>query len=237
MPRLLVHVEGETEETFVNEVLASHLQGYGYSVIGARLLGNARQRSRRGGIRGWNTVRNDILNHLREDPRCLATTMVDYYALPQFGQGAWPGRAAATNLAFPDKATTVEQALFTDICHDIGEGAATCRFIPFVIMHEFEALLFSDCNAFGRGIGRPDAARRFQEIRDQFACPEEINDSATNAPSKRVQQLIPGYEKPLLGVLAVLEIGLDSIRRECPHFRSWIERLERSPARLGPASV
>ncbi len=85
MARLLAHVEGETEETFVNEVLWPHLQHYGYTVVSARLLGNTRQRDRRGGIRGWNSARDDILDHLKEDTGCLVTTMVDYYALPQSG--------------------------------------------------------------------------------------------------------------------------------------------------------
>ena len=62
MARLLVHVEGETEETFVNEILAPHLRRYGFTRVSARLLGNARQRDRRGGIRGWDSVRGDILN-------------------------------------------------------------------------------------------------------------------------------------------------------------------------------
>ncbi len=57
MSRLLIHVEGETEEAFVNEVLASHLFGFGYTKVSARLVGNARQRDRRGGIRAWSAVR------------------------------------------------------------------------------------------------------------------------------------------------------------------------------------
>jgi hypothetical protein len=51
MPRLLVHVEGQTEETFVNDVLCEHLTRSGYSSVSARLVGNPRLRSRRGGIR------------------------------------------------------------------------------------------------------------------------------------------------------------------------------------------
>ena len=30
MARLLIHVEGETEETFVNDLLADHLYNFGY---------------------------------------------------------------------------------------------------------------------------------------------------------------------------------------------------------------
>jgi predicted ATP-dependent endonuclease of OLD family len=51
MARLLIHVEGETEETFVNELLADHLYNHGYEIVSARLLGNARLREKRGGIR------------------------------------------------------------------------------------------------------------------------------------------------------------------------------------------
>lgn len=229
MTRLLIHVEGETEETFVNEVLAPHLYNCGYVKVSARLLGNARQRDRRGGIRAWQSVRNDILNHLREDPHCLATTMVDYYALPQHVGRAWPGRANAGKRPFTEKAITIERALLTDISGELGASFDPSRFIPYVMMHEFEGLLFSDCVRLGEGIGRPDLIPQFQAVRDQFETPEEINDSPLTAPSKRVEVLVPGYEKPLLGVLAALEIGLDAFRRECPHFRSWLERLEAWP--------
>ena len=44
MTRLLVHVEGQTEEQFVNELLAPHLYFFGFTKISARLVGNARQR-------------------------------------------------------------------------------------------------------------------------------------------------------------------------------------------------
>lgn len=226
MARLLVHVEGETEETFVNEVLRPHLIAHGYEMVSARLIGNARQRDRRGGIRAWTSTRSDILAHLKEDARVVVTTMVDYYALPQTGGRAWPGRAEAGTLSFPQKASAVEDALLTEICQEMGRNFDPRRFIPFVMMHEFEGLLFSDCDRFASGIGRPELASKFQSIRDEFTNPEEINDSPVSAPSKRVQELVSGYEKPFLGTLAVIEIGLDKIRSECPHFRQWIERLE-----------
>lgn len=229
MARLLVHVEGETEETFVNEVLRPHLVSFGYSLVGARLMGNARQRDRRGGIRGWTTVRRDIVRHLSDDPGCVATTLVDYYALPSTGPNAWPGREAATTLPHSQKAQTVQDSLLADICHTMGETFDARRFVPFVIMHEFEALLFSDCDRFSKAIGLPALAPQFRDIRESFGSPEEINDSPVTAPSKRIVALAPGYQKPLMGVLAILEVGLNTIRRECPHFRAWLECLERAP--------
>ena len=229
MERLLIHVEGETEETFVNELLRPHLAGRGWSMVSARLLGNARRRDRRGGIKPWVSVREEIVRHLREDIGRIVTTMVDYYGLPQTGSRAWPGREEASELPFPEKARAVEDRLSAGIQEAMGNGFDRNRFVPYVMMHEFEALLFSDCAAFGRGIGRPDLGGDFQEIRDTFENPEEIDDSPQTAPSKRVERLARGYEKPLLGTLAALEIGLATMRRECPHFGSWLDRLEQLP--------
>lgn len=226
MTRLLIHVEGETEEAFVNEVLAHHLCSFGYQSVSARLVGNSRQRERRGGIRSWLSVRQDIVNHLREDPGCLATTMVDYYALPQTGDRAWPGRAEASLLPFPDKASTVERAIHADVCHQMGGSFVQARFVPYVTMHEFEGLLFSDCERFAAAIGHPNLGPDFRAIRQAFGSPEEINDSPQTAPSKRVHALVPGYEKPFLGTIAVLDIGLSTIRRECSLFSAWLSVLE-----------
>jgi hypothetical protein len=219
MARLLIHVEGQTEETFVNEVLRGHLEP---NVVSARIIGNARQRERRGGIRPWPSVKKDIVNHLRADSACFATTMVDYYGLPE----AWPGRAQSKNRGSTEaKAQCVEDAMRDDLSGEVG-GFNSARFLPFVVMHEFEALLFSDCAAFSRGINRPDLEGEFRRIREQVENPEEIDDSPITAPSKRILALVPGYEKPLLGVLAALEVGLARIQDECPHFRSWIKRIE-----------
>ena len=80
------------------------------------------------------------------------------------------------------------------------------------------------------GPNRPELAGGFQAIRDQFETPEHINDSPQTAPSKRVEALVAGYEKPLLGTLAILEIGLETIRSNCPHFNQWLTRLEGWPA-------
>ena len=226
MTRLFVHVEGQTEESFVNEILAPHLYTQNFTVVSARLMGNARQRDRRGGIRSWHTVRREIVHHLHEDRNCIATTMVDYYGLPQRGPGAWPGRAQASQRAFPDKAKLVEDSLLADVHEVMGPDFDVGRFVPHLMMHEFEALLFSDCERFSAGIGRPDLAEKLQGIREAFRSPEEIDDSPNEAPSKRIEALVAGYQKPFQGVLAVLKIGLPRIREQCPHFSSWISQLE-----------
>lgn len=221
MTKLIVLVEGQTEETFVKESLAPHLRSKGYTAVFARLFAKPRTRPRDGGIPLWHAARRDIVRHLHKDQKAVVALMVDYYRLPRGEARGWPGRSAGTG------AETVEQAIGKDIASAMRRGFDRGRFLPCVMMHEFEALLFSDCEAFGRAIERPEIVRSLQDIRKQFPNPEAINDSPYGAPSKRLLRLVPDYDKPFMGNLAVLEIGLDKIWAECPHFRNWLEKLEK----------
>lgn len=231
MPRLLVHVEGQTEEAFVNEVLRGHLLRCGYDSVGARIVGNPRVK--RGGIRSWQSVKRDILRHLKEDRAAISTLMIDYYGLPQ----DWPGRQEARMMnAASLKAEFIESAIFADIAKEMGQQFDSRRFVPMIVMHEFEALLFSDPDQFAQGIEMSELAQGLRAVKEEFICPEDINDSVLTAPSKRIQKLFPGYEKPLFGVIAALQIGLDKMRQECPHFNNWLERLESLPPQFAAAT-
>ena len=228
--RLLVHVEGPTEETFVNNVLKPHLMGQGYSLVDARLIGDARPRSRRGGGLAWQSVRKGILRHLRRDRQAVATTMVDYYGMPQSRSRQWPGRVEATNLLFEQKTEAIQNALAQDIRQHMGGGFDPSRFIPYVSMHEFEALLFSDCMGFADSVGCPEIGSAMQGILDQFGSPEKIDDSQATAPSKRILALIPSYDKVAMGAVAISDIGLDNIRCQCQNFARWLSTLEAATA-------
>jgi hypothetical protein len=219
MTRLLIHVEGQTEEAFVNTVLAPYLYGRGFTRIGARLLGNARNRARRGEIRDWHVVKADIERHLKTDQDAYASLMVDYYALPL----SWPGRDHPIGADLGTKFRHINELIVADFENSTG---IVGRFVPFILMHEFEALLFSDCAAFASAIGFEEKAASLQAIRDLFDSPEHINDSPVTAPSKRVKTIITGYDKVLFGNVAALEIGLDRMRQECPNFGTWITCLD-----------
>lgn len=229
MKRLLVHVEGETEERFVHELLAPHLQQYGFGDVSARKLGNARQRHKRHGIKPWAVVQDVVSKHLLQDRHAYSTLMVDYYAMPSTGDRSWPGREDAMHLAHAHKARHIETQLFA--CLQKTNHAVAKRFIPFVQMHEFEALLFSDCAAFAQAIGQAEIEAPLEKIRLQFDNPECINDSPETAPSKRLAQLIHKYEhqKPLLGTLGATAVGLTPMRAQCPGFANWLIRLEQLP--------
>jgi hypothetical protein len=42
------------------------------------------------------------------------------------------------------------------------------------------------------------------------------------APSKRLLRLYPRYRKTSDGPLAIAEIGIDAIRKDCPHADAWL---------------
>ncbi len=224
MTRLLLHVEGRTEVLFVNEILASHLYGLGFLSVTARLMGGARASKQRGGVRSWESVRREIVNNLRTDSELIVSTMVDYYGMPS----DWPGRSdASVGIPSPsDRARVIEDALLEVVRSEMGADFNPNRFVPYVMMHEFEAMMFSDCDVLGSAIGRQDLTASLQAVRDEFESPEEIDDSPDTAPSKRIESLLPGYQKPIMGVQAAQGIGVDTIRRECPHFADWLHRLE-----------
>ncbi len=228
MTRLLVSVEGRTELRFVYEVLAPHLYTLGYTSVVASLMGTAVSRENRGGVKAWSDVLQDIVNKLRGDRGLIVSTMVDYYGMPH----NWPGRAAVppsgetpSQIAGP-----IEQGMLDAVVSEMGSGFNARRFVPYVMMHEFEALLFSDCNGLAVGIRQLALAPRLQAVRDEFATPEAIDDSPYSAPSKRIEELFPGYRKRLMGTAAALAIGLEAIRGECPHFARWVARLEGAAA-------
>ena len=217
MVRIHVLVEGQTEETFANNVLLPHLmqrQVYLYP----RQVGKP---GHRGGIGEYQRARQDILNTLKQDVDAFCTTMFDYYGMP----GTWPEREVAKQKPFVEKPVTIEKAILADVVSALGQSFDSCRFIPYVQMHEFEALLFSNPKLLAEGLELPDDSE-VQHIRSQFQSPEEINDSKETAPSKRILRLNTGYSKVTDGVLISQKIGLAVMRSQCDHFNEWIRKLE-----------
>jgi len=102
------------------------------------------------------------------------------------------------------------------------------RFIPYIEMHEFEALLFSDPNVLAEKI-EVDVLQ-IQEILEEYNSPEEINDDPTKAPSKRLIALKNGYRKVAYGKTISEAIGIQIIRGQCAHLNDWLTRIEHLPS-------
>jgi hypothetical protein len=165
---------------------------------------------------------------LKESNDCYVTTIVDYYGMPATPGNVktWPGRDTAERIEKKLRAKHVENALKNEIVQLMSAAWDPSFFIPFVALHEFEAWLFSDCQATASALGNPGLFRSLQSMRDEFETPEEINDERETSPSHRILSLMPEYEKPLFGNVAIIGIGLEKISLQCPHFGAWLKKLE-----------
>jgi hypothetical protein len=223
--RLHIIVEGQTEETFVKQVLAPELAKYRL-IADAHSITTGRHHGRiyRGGFVKYEHLAGDLTKWMKQDSKQDAwfTTMVDLYRLPV----DFPGTAAKSRGSGAVKAVHFQRCMYEDIRQRM-TGAPVCeRLIPFIQVHEFEALLFSDPEAFASEFPeREKQIAALSAIRNAFATPEEIHDGPDTAPSKRILELLPDYKKPVSGILIAEKIGIGAIRRACPHFNEWIERL------------
>ena len=218
MIRVYVICEGQTEETFVKELLISHFS-FREIFLSPILIGKA------GGNVRFDRLCKDVKNLLLGDPESYCTTFFDFYGLP----AKFPGKSEATSkVKLSEKKDTVCTALKMALKDTIGKTPMR-RFIPYVQMYEFEGLLFSDPLNFANGIGKPELQRDFNKMLGEFDSPEHINDHLLTAPSKRIKCVFAEYEKPLMGTLAAIEIGLPKIRQECPLFDDWLKKLESLP--------
>lgn len=213
MPILYIICEGQTEETFIKEVLAPHFISLSKPLYLIPIL--------LGGHVDIQVILLKVRNLLaNRDAYC--TTLFDFYGLPN----KFPGKQDATDRRLiQDKAGCVTRAMQEHARPKLGEQGVR-HFIPYLQMYEFEGLLFSDPEGFANSIARRDLAQHFIDIRAQFPTPEDINDSTETAPSKRILGCMRDYEKPIHGNIAMLDLGLAPIRRECKLFNEWVMQLE-----------
>jgi len=216
--RVYVVVEGQTEESFVQDVLAEALWPYQVYVIPIILGVPGHQ----GGRTNYARVRKDVLVQLKQDRAAYCSTMLDFYGL---GRG-FPGTSPPAHLSSLEKVMHLEEAVRRDIYRQIPDLRPDVRFLPYLQLHEFEGLLFSDPPAFAASLRQPHLAQRFQAVRDEFETPEDINNDPETCPSQRVIAAYPSYRKVLEGTLAARVIGIEAMRRECPHFRDWLGQLQ-----------
>jgi len=222
MHRVLTVVEGPTERTIVEQTFAPYLGARGVS-LHAKVIGKP---GHKGGIRSFDAVRREILALLKQERASHVSTFFDYYGLPE----NWPGVQQAKGKKAMDMAAIVEIAMRDQVSAKMYSGDNPSRFIPYVQMHEVEALLFSDTKVMASVFERPDLERAFAGIVQECGECEAINDHEATAPSKRIEKLFPAYRKGS-GVRAhapiiVRRIGMDPLRKACPHFNEWIKRLE-----------
>ncbi len=208
MIRLAVSVEGRTEEEFVKTLIAEHLSPVGVDVTPV-LVGSARNRGKGGNVSAAVLVGDmRLLSHNFD----AVTSLVDFYG--------FRGREGRT-------VDELVADLSEELRDQIGPAARPDHVVPYVQLHEFEGLLFSRPEAFRTVPGATEeSVAKLRDVRARFPSPEDINDSATTAPSKRLLEALPRYWKTVDGLRVAGRIGLDGIRRECARFNAWLAALE-----------
>lgn len=136
MVRLHMVVEGQTEEAFINTMLVEHLALYNV-FADVRCVQTSRRRGRifRGGLLDYARAKKDLELWIKEDrnPDAYFTTMFDLYALPQ----DFPSYDEAKKYTSAyQRVALLEQAFSRDI--------GSYRFVPYIQLHEFEALILVD---------------------------------------------------------------------------------------------
>src|SRR5882724_9555193 len=183
--RLKVIVEGQTEEKFVKEILAPSM--YAKMIFPTPL--NLE------GVSKYSIIKKNVAIALG-DKSAYVTTMLDFYGLPK----SFPGQDSLPGTAIPSQKVKLLEDAFEN---DIGSR----RFIPYIQLHEFETLLFSDINAIDEVLSvlNKSELNKLRKITDG-KTPEEINDQYESAPSRRLLKLYPGYQKASDGVRIIQRI-------------------------------
>lgn len=207
--RLIFLVEGDTEVMFVNNCIVPYLYARvsaPISIEAHKILTN-RRLHKKGGVPNYDKFKVNV-DRLLAQPDTLVTTLIDFYALP-------------TN--FPN--FTMEAArvghIEQGILHDYDGDA---RLLPYIQLHEVEALMFSTMDGFKIICDETKELDRFQHIMDEYPNPELINNSPETAPSKRIGNII-NYDKVLHSEMVFEMLSIDAIRSKCPRFNAWIDAI------------
>jgi hypothetical protein len=191
------------------------------------------RRRRHGGVKKWEVARQDIIRTLKEGRYC--STMFDYYALPD----DWPGREESRSRTWNERALYVESRILDEIASVMGDGFRRECFIPYIQLHEFEALAFANVESLA-SVAAPLArhsaealTKAFAAILDNAGHPEAINDGYDTCPSRRIARIVPAYRKRLHGPIVTRRIGLEVLRDKCTHFASWLKCLESIQSETG----
>lgn len=225
MKVLNILCEGQTEELFVKKVLRDYLWAKGV-VVKTRLLLTSKKRGVRGGIVSYQQVRRDLRlwyneNAGKKNEAHFYTTMIDFYALPT----DFPGYAEAMNVMdIYLRVEKLEKALQEDV-NILG-------FIPYIQLHEYEALVFCGLEFLReRHEGVEKAVRILQKALADFGGNSEYVDGGWDtAPSRRIVNELARvscrYNKPEDGAYVASRVGLKDLRERCRHFDSWMQQLD-----------
>lgn len=221
MKRIFVVTEGQSETNFVKRVLSPYFYSFEKILIPTTVVTKRDERNgtvHKGGMTSYSkalsTIRKDL--ELTQQSDTFVTTMFDLYALPS----DTPGKMEASKYTDPyQQVSFIEQKILEN------ESLAKKVYFPYIQLHEFEALLFTDLDALADEYFEYDIAP-LRKCLENKRNPELINDGTETAPSKRILECIPDYDKATAGVSVLEKIGVEKLCQKCRHFGEWISKLQ-----------
>ena len=223
MKNLYLTVEGQTEEDFALKLLQPHLTAHNVFLLPPRFTGPHGRRHGRiphgGMFHTFQHALEDMRRWMKEihSPDARFSMMVDLYRLPN----DFPGHAEAMMRADCYQQADLLQAA---ILAELGDS----RFVPYVQVHEFEALVLAEPGGFADWFeaSQRSLAALASEC-EGYDSPERINHGQHSHPKARIQKHFTDYDENVHGPLLAYAIGLPALRERCPHFGKWLTHLEK----------
>ncbi|WP_304347226.1 DUF4276 family protein [Capnocytophaga leadbetteri] len=210
MKTVIIICEGPTEEVFCSNLLSQYLQNS--CRIEIRLLG---------GNCNWQRIKDMVEKALKQQKNALVTTFFDYYGVKTKKFPNWKETVGINKANVRERIEILESGMLEEI-----DSNLRYRFIPYVQLHEFEALLFNNIEVFDEMFEFEQYDRaELLNIFNEFPDPEMIDQGTETSPSHRLIKIIPAYRKVIQGNAIAEKIGIEQIRQKNKHFNDWIEQL------------
>lgn len=217
-PRLIVLCEGDSERGFVDQVIAPRLGEFGIDLQAVRVTtGRKGAKVFRGGALNVSRLAKEAASFHRQSNAPIVTTLIDWHELPADFLDLVGGKANAT-------VDNVERALKAHV-----EAGFERKdwFVPYIQMHEFEALFFADLTCVATGY--PEHADALEELTRTTASmsPEDINHGADTHPAARLAATFGGkIPKGEVWGSMLQNIPFETLLARCPRFAAWYRKLE-----------
>ena len=210
MKTVIIICEGPTEEVFCSNLLSQYLQNS--CRIEIRLLGGNCNSQR---------IKDMVEKALKQQKNALVTTFFDYYGMKTKKFPNWKETVGINKANVRERIEILESGMLEEI-----DSNLRYRFIPYVQLHEFEALLFNNIEVFDEMFEFEQYDRaELLNIFNEFPDPEMIDQGTETSPSHRLIKIIPAYRKVIQGNAIAEKIGIEQIRQKNKHFNDWIEQL------------
>lgn len=221
MKKIFVVTEGQSETNFVKKVMVPYFAGRCILIPITVVTKTDGRHGKiyKGGVSNYGQIRNTLLktlNSAAKNTDSYVTTMFDFYRLP----ADVPGVLDAEKVNDPyEKVRIIEREILKT------EGYDENFFFPYIELHEFEAMIFSDVTKLEEAYFEYDLTALKECVKVQ-SNPELINDGVETAPSKRIINCINCFDKANVGVDVLEKIGIENIAGKCGHFAEWVKRIK-----------